>query len=368
MFRIDVMRPFFQVSLWLALALFVADNGLHVLANTPVLGWLPRAVAGTGFIEDNRQRVEGAMRYYRDGLVSPDDHLCVIVGISNVREGIDLDTVTAAVGKGWHFLGAAGAGLGIGDVARNGDVVLSSSLRPDLVVLGISLHQLLDSRPKPGHQLHLGVLDYLRRGDLRNALIAVRDASWSYSRRQDASLAVSGGLLDAREKLFRAMGVTLESGEAARRSPWREMIKSDWPDHFSAATLREEEVFFEGLGAFDPTSYEQSPRALGTLVELIRRFQEDGSPVIVMLMPDHPTLSRRIPVEALGALRRRLTQSLSASAPAVLDFRNTVDETGFVDLSHLNQTGRRAFSAVFARQLRDELPTRPSLMRQVVKR
>ena len=112
-----MMRPFFQVSLWLALALFVADNGLHGLANTPVLGWLPRAVAGTGFIEDNRQRVEGAMRYYRDGLVSPDDHLCVIVGISNVREGIDLDTVTAAVGKGWHFLGAAGAGLGIGDVA-----------------------------------------------------------------------------------------------------------------------------------------------------------------------------------------------------------------------------------------------------------
>jgi hypothetical protein len=51
----------------------------------------------------------------------------------------------------------------------------------------------------------------------------------------------------------------LPDAAAQKRSPWREIIKTDWPERFSAVTLQARKQFYENLGIFDRERYENSP-------------------------------------------------------------------------------------------------------------
>jgi hypothetical protein len=350
------LRPVAEIVLWLGLVAVLVIFGLQAIG---VTAWIPKAVSGNGFLEDNRQRVDSAFADYNEGAVNRADHLAAIIGISNVREDVDLGAVRAVVGSEWHLLGLGGAGLGIRDVAQHADVVLASPLRPDLVVLGISLYQLVDT--KPISRQPQGILDYLRRRDFRNAAVAARDSVWLYSRRQDVGLAADAALLESRDRLFRRWGVVVS--QSTRRSAWREMIKADWPDHFSAATLRDEEAFFEGSGVFESKSYTAAVSAPAVLVDMVHRFRDRGAVVVVLLMPHHSTMQRRIPAEAIDAVNGPLRAAFGKDAPVVLDFQNSVPDSGFVDLSHLNAEGRSEFSRLFAQSLKGHLPAGQPLMK-----
>lgn len=364
MIDLSRLKPHCALAFWLGAMVLAVNVVLSALATTPILGWLPRTVTGTGYLEDSRRRVELAVQQYRDGSVDSNDHLVAIVGISGVRQGIELSVLAKSATPDWHFLGLGGAGLGIYDVAPYANLLLSSELRPDVVVLGIGVYQLLDTRPKPGSTT-LGVLDYLRRGDFRNTATAIRDSLWVYSRRQDINLTVQSSVLKARAELFRLFRVALLESDVEKQSPWREMIKSDWPDHFSAHTLQEEEQFFADLGVFDRATYENAPKATSTFVGLIENFRRRGSNVVVLLMPEHSTLQRRIPPEAAEIVRRNLQSHFPANLP-ILDFRQSIDDGGFVDLAHLNRRGSLQFSSLLAKSMSALLPLRPSLMAKEV--
>lgn len=353
------VKPYVQITLWLGVLAIAINVVLSVLAGTPVLRWLPKTVSGNGYLEDARARVSEATEEYRAGRLKPGTHLGAFVGISNVRQDINLAVIADGAGPEWRFIGLAGAGIGIGDVARHAEVLLSSDLRPDLVVLGFGLQQLVDTRPKPG-AVNVGVVEYLRRADLRNAATGIRNSVWAYSRRQDVSLTTQSAVLMARASLFHLFGVELSQTEENHRSPWREMIKSDWPAHFSANTLHEEEQFFADLGVFDRKTYENSPVAAATLNTLIAQFRDRGAKVVILLMPEHSTLQRRIPQEARALMEARLRQAFPETGLHLLDFRRSVDDSGFVDLAHLNQEGSLEFSRLLAKTMRD-LPEKPSL-------
>ena len=356
-------RPYVQMALCLGILCVAINAGLTALNATPLLAWLPRTVTGTGYLEDSRDRVASAAKEYREGRVQGSAHLGAIVGISNVRQGVDMSVISEGAGADWRFLGLGGAGLGIFDVARYADVLLSSDLRPDLVVVGFGLHQIVDTRPKPG-TTNIGLMGYLRRGDLRNSAIAVRDSVWVYSRRQDVSLTVQAAVLDARAWIFQRFGVELARPAGDNRSPWRNMMRSDWPEHFSSATLSEEEQFFRDLGVFELTTYQNAPKATAALVDVVERFHARGSDVVLLLMPEHSTLWRGIPSEALPLLQAHLQQRFSSKTPAILDFRKAIDDDGFVDLAHLNRRGSEQFSGMMATALHELLPVRPALMAQ----
>lgn len=357
------IRPYLQIALALAVLCVALNAALSALTRTPILGWLPRTVTGTGYLEDSRDRVASAAQAYREGRVPGSPHLGAVIGISNVRQGIDLSVINGRAGGDWRFLGLGGAGLGIFDVARYADVLLSSDLRPDLVVVGFGLHQMVDSRPKPG-SVNVGLTDYLRRGDLRNAAIVLRDSVWVYSRRQDVNLTVQAAVLDARAWLFKRFGVELPQPAGQDRSPWRNMMRSDWPEHFSAASLKEEEQFFRDLGVFELPTYQEAPKANAALIDIIERFHARGSDVVLLLMPEHSTLWRGVPADALPLLQSRLQAHFAAKTPAILDFRKAIDDDGFVDLAHLNRRGSEQFSGMMATALRELLPVRPALMAQ----
>ncbi len=362
MIDLQRLRPYLRIGIGLALAVVLVDVALQWLGSTPVLGWLPNMLAGSGFLEDSRQRVALATQEYEEGRVDRDQYLCVITGLSNVREGIDLSVIAREAGVNCRCLGLAGAGGGMLDVARHAEVILTSSLRPDLVVIGIGPYQMLDPQPKPVSK-ERGVPAMLRRFDLRHAAIAVRNGSWVYSRRIDVSLAVEDAVLDARARLFRDLQVRLKQPEGGTRSPWRAMTRAMGKEHYSEATLREELWSFESQGAFDLQKYARSSKAPATLVQIIKQFRERGTAVVVLLMPEHSWVRRRMPEDIARVVRDPLRQAFPEGTPPVLDLRDAVSDDGFVDLGHLNTRGSIDCSRLLAPELRRHFPCHPPLMK-----
>jgi hypothetical protein len=362
MINLQRLRPYLRVGIGLVLAAVLVDVALQWLGSTPVVGWLPKVLAGSGFLEDSRQRVDLAAQEYDEGRVDRDQYLCAIIGLSNVREGIDLNVIAKEAGVNCRYLGLAGAGAPMLDVARHAEVLSTSSLRPDLVVVGIGPHQLIDPKPNPGSQ-KLGVPAMPRRLDLRHAAIAVRNGSWVYSRRQDVSLAVEDAVLDARARLFRDLHVRLKQPEGGTRSPWRAMTRAMGKEHYSDATLREELQDFESLGATDLQTFARSTKARATLVQIIKQFRERGATVAVVLMPEHSWLRRGIPENIAPVVRDLLRQAFPEGAPPVVDLRDAVSDDGFVDLFHLNTKGSIGCSGLLAVELRRLFPRHPPLMK-----
>jgi hypothetical protein len=140
------------------------------------------------------------------------------------------------------------------------------------------------------------------------------------------------------------------------------MIKSDWPLHFSAATLREEEEFFADLGVFEIETYRQAKYAPAALIRLVQQFRERRAIVVILLMPEHSTLARQIPAEALDVFQHHLSEAFGDSPPPVLDLRRSIGDDGFVDLVHLNRSGSGEFSRLLAGRIQRTLPTGPALM------
>jgi hypothetical protein len=353
MLKLARLKPFFQVGCCLVLVGLALNMALTALDRTPVLAWLPETVTGTGFLEESRTRVAQAVQEYRDGRVSRKQHLATIVGISNVREAIELSVLSKGVGDDWRFLGVGGAGFGMDDVGRYADLVLSSDLRPDATVVGFGLHQLADARPTRNGLRAAGALDPLRKGNLRQMAVAVRNSAWLYSRRRDVRVTTEWAALDARAWLFGRFGVRIP--QADDRSPWGEMIRSDWPDHFSQSTLRAQEQMYADKGVFDPETYQRSRKNISVLLHVIDQFRRQHTKVVLVLLPEHSRLNQRIPAQALEVFNQHVRERFANDAPPVLDFRQAVDDSGLVDLPHLNQKGRIEFSRKLAETMREVL-------------
>lgn len=362
MIQLTRFKPYLQVGLWLMVGVIAVDAALTALAATPVLAWLPRTTTGTGFLQDSRERVARASEEYRQRAIAPGDHLGVLVGISNMREAAELSVVSEGAGPGWRWLGVAGAGFGMGSFVQYADLVLDSDLRPDVVVLGLGLHQLVDPRPGGPAAEDGGIAGALREGNVRTAAVLIRNSSWIYSRQRDVSVSAEQGVLAWRARMMSFFGVPLSEGESRKLSPWREMVRMDWPDHFSAATIAAQEEGLARAGIFDLESYRTSPVSFDSLARIVETFQGRGSKVVIVLLPEASTLNSRIPAEALNIFQERLRERFGAREPLVLDYRPTIHDEGFVDLPHMNRQGRLEFSRKLGEDLRTLLPSGEPLM------
>jgi hypothetical protein len=138
MHKIFGLRPYVQIGVWLVAAALAITVALGVLAAAHAFDWLPERTTGNGFIEDLRQRVAGALTEYRQGKIDDGQYLCALIGISGVREGLNLQVLTAEARGDWRFLGVAGAGLGIESVETYANLVSDTALRPDVAVVGFT--------------------------------------------------------------------------------------------------------------------------------------------------------------------------------------------------------------------------------------
>ena len=348
------LRSYIQIGICLAVCAFLLNATLEVLAFTPALQWLPEKVTGTGFIEDIRQRVGGAIREYEDGKINPREYLCAIVGSSNVREGISLPVLSNEAGEGWRFLGLAGAGgLGIENVEEVANPILGSTLKPDLVVVGLTPVHVLDTvlaaniATLTKTEFEKGTLKKLS-FDFDSLKKILKSWTWIYSRRDDIRLSTEDLLLSFKASNFRALGVRVSALDP--KSPWRDMLKTMGAEHFPEGLLKQTLLRTELAGAFDEDTYVHSVRSRALLAALVKRFHDRGAQVIVLLTPEHSWLTSREPKGIGNYLKTALESELDQHIE-FLDYRNAINDSGFVDLVHLNTAGRAQFSRLLAKDI-----------------
>ena len=348
------LRPFLSIAFWLVLWACIVNGALLLISTRPPLAWLPQRVSGVGFVEDNRQRVRAAELEYAEHKVAATKYLGAIVGISTIREGVNLRILASETGPQWVFLGVAGAGGGIYSVKQNADVLLDSTLRPDLVVLGFTGAQILDTMlPWATPQQPLTV-------SIDSLYSTVRSLSWLTIRRQDIVLAIDQALLDLRVPVLKFLNVKTTSPD--HRSPWREMMRLMGAEHYSESVLQRGIGAAEEKGIFDVDTYERSIEAPRMMAEVAGKFREAGAKVIVVLTPLHSWWRAREPADVHKYFQAALNKFAPGETIPVLDYRTSIDDDGFVDLVHLNTKGSGEFSRILAAEINRVTFTRAPLM------
>lgn len=347
------LKPLVRIGAWLVSWAIAVNLALYALSATAVLSWLPDRQTGVGFALDNKQRVEGAEQEYRSGIVRPDKRLGAIVGISNIREAVDLDMINQRLGKQWRFIGIAGAGAGAASIVDNARILEQSDLRPDLVIVGSAPLQILDKLlpgafrpPAPTGRAQMKVM--------------VKQLVWLNARRRDVSVSTERALLDARAGLFDAFDVHLPTPDT--RTPWRSMLRVMGAERFPDRVFREGVTWARSVGAFNPDAYKSARTAPRMLADTVRGLAAKGSRVVVVLTPEHSLLRSGEPKGVVDYLRERLRRDSGIRNLEVLDYRGAVTDDGFTDLVHLNSSGSKRFTPLLVRDLGRERWNGPPLM------
>jgi hypothetical protein len=346
----------------LILVAMIAINQVMLAVAHAYPDWLPYHMEGTGFTEDIAQRVAAAEdRYPNDA--AHGQYLCALLGLSSFREASDLQLITRLTNDKCRLLGLCGAGPSLEDIADQSASLRESTLRPDLVLIGINeFHQAKPTAEvaAANYRERVTFKEALMHGDMRDILKPIREKIWFYQRRQDVSLESESVLLNAKVKIVHAMGTRMENPTT---DPWREMIHLEAPERATAATFHEQMVSYGNRKLFDAATYDLpvARQQLDSLIQLIVELQARGATVVVVLMPEYSELRLRVPPIALERLLASL-QQLGNNAPAVVNFRDALSDDDFSDISHVNVNGRADFSRLMAARIVGLLPHRPPLM------
>jgi hypothetical protein len=355
------LLPVAHIVLLLLIAMIAINQVMLTVAHA-YPDWLPYHMEGAGFTEDIAQRVAAAeYRYPSDA--AHGQYLCALLGLSSFREASDLQLMTRLTDDKCRLLGLCGAGPSLEDIADQSASLRDSTLRPDLVFIGINeFHQAKPTAEVAAANARERVTfgHALIHGDVRGIFKPLRDNIWFYQRRQDVSLESESVLLNAKVKIVHAMGARMENPTT---DPWREMIHLEAPERATAATFHDQLVSYGNRKLFDPATYDLpiARQQLGTLTQLIGELQARGATVVVMLMPEYSELRQRVPPIALERLRASLRQ-LGNNTPAVVNFRDALSDDDFSDISHVNVSGRADFSRLMAAKIVGFLPHHPPLM------
>jgi hypothetical protein len=87
-----------------------------------------------------------------------------------------------------------------------------------------------------------------------------------------------------------------------------------------------------------------------SLALLVRELEKQEAHVVLVNMPLHPLLNAAVPAERRAALREYL-KSFASAEVTVVDCQDNFGPECFIDLVHLNATGRSAFTGMMAGQL-----------------
>jgi hypothetical protein len=275
----------------------------------------------------------------------------VLLGLSTMREDIDLPLVQQALPEmRWLNLGASGGSFV--QLEYYSEALLHSPVDPRLAVLGLHVQWLSHPDARVRSQL-------AEHGTV--AVLRPLDVFWAWRVRS-----TMGNLLRHREDSLRR--------EVARRFSWdfntlfpadRHLTflddgVPDRDDPFSATrkykdmTAGEERLafltqHFVNYGWFDEDAYDASGSEAFHLKRLIKRLDEGGAKVVIVLMPEQEVLRSRIPRKALETMREVISRS--GVDVALLDQRDWMAQKDFHDQAHLNAEGRPSYSQRLARSL-----------------
>ena len=348
-----------------ALTAFVATLVVGGLSIRPAVAgrprWLPEAdsLCDVKAFKENLGRVAAAVR---EGEAARRGRLGVLVGSSSLDWGVDPARMPPIdAGPPMRWLSRSAMGSTIEDNARMASMALRAGLKPEVVVLALgpaslaSRIRILDDPTTPdlpalrGHVAHRH--PFLVKEDLEGFLLI----PWNrvFPNRSRIGRWARVALFDARLDLFAALGHGPEDFGPPARDPWS--APPWWTEgyHVPPEILDKQ---FGGLSkdhVFEAASYSSDSQNARNLVRLVRELRGAGAEVVIALFPEAGRRRVAAPPEFLRTTEEALHRAFGASAPPILDFRDAMPDDDFFDLSHLNPTGRAAFTDRLGRALLD---------------
>lgn len=339
MIEISRLHPLLRIAGY-SFLLFCAFNVSLWLVSAAAPRWInvPKQFFGVDFLSDNIERVYGAESAWKRS-VALDTELVVIMGLSGASEGVELAPLYQRAGESIRFLSLSGAGRNINEIGLYANPLLNSTLRPGRVIFAISPFHLMDP---PDEQAAWS--ERLAEISIDTLLLG-----WFADKRTDIRNILDVRLLQLRYELSRRLSSTLVNSTA---DPWRDSIRLGMPQLTNQLQWDERLREYGARGYYTEKNYREPSDQVNRLVELVSRFRNQGAKVMIVFMPEHSTLRARIPDAALKRIDEQLADSFVDSEPvATLDMRSTVPDSGFKDISHLNERGRAAFSSLLAERL-----------------
>jgi len=326
-----------------ALLSMIAVNAVLATISAAYPNWLPRQFFGIDFIADNRQRARLVNLQYRDGVLGADDSFVVILGLSSASEGISLsNTGGNLTDDSFRILGLSGAGRNMRDIDRYAHPILKGEARPALAIFAINLFHLMDAPPAPEAFLQ----NLQKEGALDQML-----GGWTKNRRQDIKYVADASSDLARSSLFDTFEVRIDD----EIDPWREVIRMDLAQASVEAQWLSNVQRYGERGYYDAENYLRSETQIGIFLDLVAEFRRLNVSVAVILMPEHSRLRVRIPDAAMRLLVDSLSMIYGNQGPTITDLRDSVPDSGFKDISHMNNDGRRLFNPILGNAIDAQL-------------
>jgi hypothetical protein len=357
----DVKRISSRLLVLLALAAAIALIGV---AARPVLGgrasYFPEAesTVETPAFRKAAERVVAAQRVLSRADAQGTGRLGVLIGPSTLIDDIDPERIDAM--PGWRWLSVYANGANVVVDCELGDLVIRGGLRPAIYLVVANASHLATITTLRDDLLtfdtddiwfHLKHREWFKvQADAANLILV----PWNniLPNRTRISGIVQQRLFNSQQDLLGAMGFPLDSLYPPDKSPWS--VKHPYPnathmpkgwDEFVERQLRKYHVF-------DPSSYSPEGPAVRSLVNFTRRARALGSDVLVVMTPERATLRSRVPREAESTLRDGLNRAFGAKNVQILDLRDAVDDSAFLDNVHLSDKGRIAFTKILSERLR----------------
>lgn len=267
--------------------------------------------------------------------------LVLYTGMSTAIEGIDPGVLSTHSGCNSAVAGLCGTGGSMYALSLLQQSILSSKLRPDLLIICLHPQWLaaqFDRLPPDS----LDPAADLRRRDWPAAARTIMWWNWLANNRFYVNQVVFKLLFETRIRL----------GTVGNTIPWTPPDRTGFVATMTAQRSQAQLIHFGQFGWFDIRHYarEQEAEAAG-LRELISRYRARGTEVLVVIMPQGTAYRSRVPAEAKQFLLQYLHSQFHTSPVTVFDFESAIPDGEFADQIHLNQTGRVHFTLQLARAI-----------------
>jgi len=154
-----------------------------------------------------------------------------------------------------------------------------------------------------------------------------------------------------REKAREATGITVD---VAYRQPtddeekeWNLVGKAN--DFYLANQIRG----YEALGSFTEEIYHDDGEQASALIRVIDSCRNMGSKVAIVIQPTSRELATRVPPSAMVKLRRVLAKAREHGQLTIYDMYAPAPDASMHDYAHLNDIGKKEFTAELGRKLID---------------
>lgn len=362
-----VAAAMMAVALGLALCSLVARAALR---DRPF--WLP---PGDSTMEGGQaavvgRRISGVIaEQKRRGKTLADLDLGVILGASAVSMAVEPAILEASGDRRipTHWLSLYANGANLSDLRGLADLVFVSGLRPRLFLLGIhpallarSDNYLSDDTVLNTQPLRKALADHRVR-DAKDELLMVLAVplNQAFPQRTRVGHGARVAIIEAKRRMFAALGLGAESLHAAEPDPWTVRLLMAEPEEAvrkvegaaSSASVREmnEGVLRQGLrgdvrdrGWFNRSSFDVDGRGARSLVAIVQQARSLGSEIVVVLLPESSVMRANVPIEAVQCLKAALDRAFGPASPPVIDLRDTIPDALFHDNLHPKRAGRLA--------------------------